>query len=379
MPNIIHSHLKKLPKPVLVILVVVLVLLLVNIFFRAYAAIHLKQQTVRDEFPLVSTVTAKSVGGTEQFTLPGDVKAWHDATIYARTDGYIKKWYVDIGSKVKKGDLLAVIETPELDAQLRQAEADLNTAIANNKLAQITSKRWVNLLKTESVSKQEVDEKVNSAAALEALVLASQANVNRLTELVNFERVVAPFDGIITARHTDLGALINQGSAGNVSLFEIAQINPLRVYVKIPQTYAGRITPNMAVNLKFAEQPGKEFSAQLIQTAHAIDPKTRTLLAQFKVNNAKELLLAGGYTEVLFTLKMAADTVRIPVEALLFQAAGMQVAIVDKNNHVQLRSIKITRDFGAEVEVQSGIKPGEKIILYPPDSVIDGEQVRVAS
>lgn len=203
MSKAIHSHLKKIPKPLIIILGLVLIFLLLNIGFRIYAAIHLKQQTIKNELPLVATITAKSIGGTEQFILPGNVKAWHDATIYARTNGYIKKWYVDIGSKVKKGDLLAIIETPELDAQLKQAQADLNTAIANNKLAQITSKRWQNLVKTQSVSQQEVDEKVNTAAALEALVIASQANVNRLTELVNFERVIAPFDGIITARHTD--------------------------------------------------------------------------------------------------------------------------------------------------------------------------------
>ncbi|RUR06441.1 efflux RND transporter periplasmic adaptor subunit [Legionella sp. km772] len=378
MSKTIHSHLKKIPKPLIIILSVVLIFLLLNIGFRIYAAMHLKQQTINNELPSVAIITAKSIGGTEQFILPGNVKAWHEATIYARTNGYIKKWYVDIGSKVKKGDLLALIETPELDAQLKQAQADLNTAIANNKLAQITSKRWRNLVKTQSVSQQEVDEKVNNAAALEALVIAAQANVNRLTQLVNFERVIAPFDGIITARHTDLGALIDQGSTGNVPLFEIAQINPLRVYVKIPQNYSSSITPKMTVRLKFAEHPGKEFSAQLIETAHAIDPQTRTLLAQFKVNNDRELLLSGGYTEVLFTLKMPPNAIRIPVEALLFQAAGMQVAILDKNNRVQLRSINITRDFGDEVEIRTGVKPGEKVILYPPDSVLNGEEVRVS-
>lgn len=378
MSKTLHTQLKKIPKPLIFIFIVVFIFILINVVFRIYAHLNLKQQTIKNELPLVATITAKAVGGTEQFILPGNVKAWHEATIYARTNGYIKKWDVDIGSKVKKGDLLAVIETPELDAQLKQAEADLNTAIANSKLAQISSKRWQNLIKTQSVSQQEVDEKVNSAAALKALVIAAQANVNRLQELVNFERVIAPFDGIITARHTDLGALINQGSTGNVPLFEIAQINPLRIYVKIPQNYSARITPKMSVNLKFAEHPGQKFAAQLIETAHAIDPTTRTLLAQFKVDNKKGLLLAGGYTEVLFTLKMPADAIRIPVEALLFQAAGMQVAILDKNNHVQLRAINITRDFGDEVEIQTGIKSGEKIILYPPDSILNGQEVRVS-
>ena len=379
MPNTSHSHLKKIPKPVGIILIVLLLLLIINISLRVYDSIQLNKQTIADETSLVSTMIVKAEGGVEQLILPGNVKAWHDATIYARTDGYVKEWYVDIGSHVKKGQLLAKIETPELDAQLRQAEADLNTAIANNKLAQSTSKRWINLLKTESVSKQEADEKSSAAAALEALVVASTANVNRLKELVSFERVLAPFDGVITARHTDIGALIDKGSVNNTPLFEMAQTNPLRVYVKIPQNYASRITPKMSVNLRFSEHPGQEFSAQLIQTAKAIDPATRTLLAQFKVNNSKELLLAGGYTEAIFSLPTSPNAVLIPVDTLIFQAAGLQIAVLDKNHKVELRSITINRDFGAEVEILSGLKPGEEIIIYPPDSIVNGEQLRVAS
>jgi RND family efflux transporter MFP subunit len=378
MPNHNQSMLSKIPKPVQIILILVLALLAVNIISRIHSSIQLRKQTIADEEPLVSVMTTKAETGVEQIVLPGNVKAWHDATIYARTSGYIKEWYVDIGSHVKKGQLLAVIETPELDAQLRQAKADLKTAIANNKLAQITAKRWLNLLKTESVSKQEADEKTSTAAALEALVVASTANVNRLKELVSFERVIAPFDGVITARHTDIGALINQGSVNTTPLFEIEQTNPLRIYVKIPQNYAAQITSNMKVNLRFAEHPGQEFSAQLIETAQAIDPSTRTLLAQFKVNNSKELLLAGGYTEVLFSLTIPPNTILIPVNTLLFQAAGLQIAVVNSNNQVDLRTISISRDLGDNVEIRSGIKPGEQVIIYPPDAIVNGQKVRIA-
>lgn len=371
-----HYYWKKLPKSVVAILLILLLFILA-IFFRINASLNLKKQTKNNELPFVSVITVKADQGTELLVLPGNVRAWHEATIYARTNGYIKKWYVDIGHEVKKDQLLAEIETPELDAQLRQAEADLNTAYANNKLAQITAKRWVNLLKSDSVSKQEADEKINTAAAQQALVDAAQANVSRLQELVNFEKVIAPFAGVITARHTDVGSLITQGSTGNVPLFEIAQINPLRVYVEVPQNYASFITPSMNVTLRFTEYPGKDFSAQLIQTAKAINPTTRTLLAQFQVNNDKGLLLAGGYTEVRLSLPLK-NSVRIPANTLLFQAAGMQVVVLNEDNRVHLKPVTISRDFGDSVEIKSGLKPGERILVYPPDSIVDGEKVRVA-
>ena len=367
-------------KRLIVIIALICLLVLIVIILRIYAAIALRNQTYANEFPLVSTISAKQVEGTEKIVLPGTVQAWHEATIYARTSGYIKKWYVDIGSHVTSGELLAVIETPELDAQLRQAEADLNTAIANNNLAQSTAKRWINLLKTDSVSKQETDVTISNAAALKAVVISSRANVDRLKELVGFERVIAPFDGTITSRTTDIGALINAGSSTTgVELFKIAQINPLRVYVKIPQNYTSQITPKMKVSMSFAEHPGQKFPATLIDTAQAIDPLTRTLLAEFKAENNKGELLPGGYTEVSFSLPVMPQTILLPVNTLLFRSEGLQVATLDKNHHVVLKSIKISRDFGSEVEIESGIKPGEQIIVNPPDSLTNGEQVRVAS
>lgn len=357
-----------------------LFIVLILIILRVQAAIALRQRTQAAAVTVVATITAKQDAGADKFILPGNVWAWHEAPIFARTDGYIKQWYVDIGRHVKAGDLLAEIETPELNAQKRQAAADLKTAIANSKLAQSTAKRWVNLLKTDSVSKQETDEKVSSAQALQAAMISAKANLDRLTELVGFERVTAPFDGVITARATDIGALINSGSSVTAKpLFRIAQTNPLRIYVKVPQNYSARITPELAVSLHFAEHPGQVFSAKLLDTAKAIDPSTRTLLAQFTAENKDEVLLPGGYTEVWFSLPLPPQTVRIPVNTLLFRAQGLQVATVDKDNQIVLKSVTINRDFGAEVEIATGVTPGERIVINPPDSIANGEVVRVVS
>ena len=377
----IHSQLnEKQKKRLIIVLSTLCLLVLIVISLRIYASIVLRKETNANLLPTVTVIAAPQVTGSEHIILPGNVEAWHEATIYARTNGYIKKWYVDIGSHVKKGDLLAIIETPELDAQYRQAQAELNTAIANNNLAQSTAKRWLHLLKTDSVSKQEADEKVSSAAALKAVVISAQANVDRLKELVGFERVMAPFDGVITSRTTDIGSLINAGSSStSVALFKLSQTNPLRVYVKIPQNYTSRIKAKMTVNLSFAEHPGQVFPAKLVETAQAIDPDTLTLLAQFSAENKEGLLLPGGYTEVAFNLPVLPQTIRLPVNTLLFRAEGLQVATLDKDNRVVLKSITISRDFGSEVEVQSGIKPGERIIINPPDSIVNGEQVQVVS
>lgn len=298
----IHTHLQN-PKHrrVLMGLSVFLMILLIIFFMRIAAAIRLRNETIANALPVVKVITAQQEKGIDRIILPGNVQAWHDSPIYARTNGYVKKWYVDIGSRVKKGDLLAVIETPELDAQERQARADLKTAIANNKLAQITAKRWRYLLKTESVSKQETDEKVLTAVALDAAVFASKANLQRLQALVGFERVIAPFDGVITDRATDIGDLIDSGSSSSLPpLFRIAQTSPLRIYVKIPQYYSTRIRPNMTVKLHFTEHPKQTFTAKLYQTAHAIDPKTRTLLAQFTTPNKSGELLPGLYGGLVY-------------------------------------------------------------------------------
>lgn len=355
-----------------------LLLLLMIIISRIYAAIMLRNMTKEAAVTTVSVMIAKEECGTEQLLLPGNVLAWHEAPVYARTNGYIKKWYVDIGSRVKMGDLLAEIETPELDAQARQAAADLNTAIANNNLAQTTAKRWLNLVKTDFVSKQAADEKVSAAQALEAAMISARENLDRISELVRFKQIVAPFDGMITARATDIGDLINAGSSTTAKpLFRIAQTAPLRIYVKIPQNYSSRLQADMSVSLHFAEYPQHEFSAKLLDTAHAIDPGSRTLLAQFSTENKDGLLLPGAYTEVRFSFPIPEQSIRLPVNTLLFQAAGLQVAVVDKNNKIILKSVTIKRDFGSRVEIATGISPGEQIVLNPPDAISNGETVHI--
>lgn len=365
---------------ILIAVCLILLLAFIIIFFRVQAKMRLRVDTNAQAVPVVATLITKSGPLTEKIVLPGKVQAWHEATIYARTNGYIRNWYVDIGSRVKEGDLLAIIEAPEVNAQLHQAEADLHTAIANKDLADITAKRWLHLLKSDSVSKQEADEKVSNLKATTAIVNSAQANRNRLRDWVSYERVIAPFDGTISLRAIDIGSLINAGSGNNVfPLFHIVQSNPIRVYVQIPQTYVSNIKPDMKVNLHFTEYPGKTFPAKLYKTADAIDVNSLTLLAQFWADNPKNELLPGGYTEVHFNMPLSPKLIRLPVNTLLFRAEGLQVGVVDKNNKVVLRSVTVSRDFGNEVEVSTGLDIGERVILNPPDALIAGQEVKLAS
>ena len=358
---------------------IILVIALIGIGMRVVSFNKLKNQTKDQAVPIVSTIKANLDSGIEEIILPGNVQAWHEATIYARTNGYIKKWLVDIGIKVKKGELLAIIETPEVDAQLRQAQADLKTAIANYELAKSTAIRWTTLLKTDSVSKQETDEKVSAEKSLNAIVNSTKANRDRLQDLVSFNRIVAPFDGVITSRTTDIGSLIDAGSNAPVPLFHIVQSNRLRVYVNVPQNYSSKIVPKMIVDLEFAEHPGKNFPAKLIQTAKAINPTTRTLLSEFEVNNDQYILMPGSYTQVHLKLPKDKNNIKLPVNTLLFRAEGLQVATLPSDGKVVLKSVTIARDFGNVVEINSGIKAGDVIIINPPDSLETGQVVHVAT
>lgn len=360
---------------IIVILIMILVAIL-GIVYRVIANRKLRQQTHQQAVLSVAVIKATSESTNEEVVLPGNVTAWHDATIYARTNGYLINWQVDIGAKVKSGDLLATISTPEVDAQLRQTEADLVTAQANYNIAHTTAIRWRNLLKTDSVSKQETDEKNSAEQSTAAIVTSTRANRDRLADLVSYERVIAPFDGIITSRTTDIGRLINAGS-GTVPLFRLVQANRLRVYVKIPQYYSPSISSDLIVKLYFTEHPGKVYSAKLFDTAKAIDPISRTLLAEFTMDNSNYELLAGGYTEVHLILPVNKNFVRLPVNTLIFRSQGMQIATIDNDSKALLKSISIGRDFGDQVEVVAGITPGERIILNPPDSLFTGEKVRV--
>lgn len=357
----------------------VIIMVLVIFTMRAFAAWHLKRNTIANAVPLVRVIHAQKSAGVEKIYLPGFVMPWHGANVYARAKGYLKFWYVDIGFHVHKGDVLAVIDRPELDAQLQQAEAYLKYATAQNDLAQITAKRWVNLLKTDSVSKQATDDKTYGAASLAATMFQARANFDKLKAYVNFEAVVAPFDGVITSRQTDIGDLINIGSNPSEAqpLFQIVQSDRLRLYVNVPQTYSTKIKPNLTVKLRFQEHPGRVFTGKLMKTAENIDGVLQTLQAEFWVDNRDGTLFPGGYTMVEIPVLHEADSVILPVNTLIFQAAGLQIATVDSQNRVVLKNIDISTDFGKKVRVDSGIQPGECIIINPPDSLYAGQQVKV--
>jgi RND family efflux transporter MFP subunit len=357
---------------------VLLILLAVwGIVSRILEEHHLQKETDDLAIPTVNVVQAKKSPDSEELVLPGNVQANYEAPIYARTSGYLKQWYTDIGTPVKAGQVLADIDTPEVDDQLRQAHADLKTAEANSALADSTAKRWKALLATDSVSKQETDEKVGDAQAKAAMVASSKANVARLQQLEGFKHVVAPFDGVVTARETDIGALINAGSGQGPELFRVADKSKLRIYIQVPQNYASVIRPDTPVQLAFAEHPGRTFEAKMARTAQALDPAARTLLVQLEADNTKGELLPGGLTEVHLKSPPGNPSVRLPASALLFRAEGLRVATVD-GDHAKLHPVTIGRDFGKEVEVLTGVEAGQNVILDPPDSLSDDEQVRIA-
>jgi RND family efflux transporter MFP subunit len=345
---------------------------------RIMARDALAKDTERDAVPTVNTVSANRSDLGENLVLPGTVQAFVEAPIFARTSGYLKVWYTDIGSEVKKGQLLAELETPEVDQQLAQAEADLETAQANATLSSSTNKRWQGLLETQSVSKQDADEKAGDSAAKKAAVDSAAANVRRLHDLESFKRVVAPFDGVITARNTDIGALINAGQSSGTELFRMADTHKLRIYVQVPESYAAAAKPGMQAELLFSEQPNKKYTATTVRTSNALDPTLRTLQVELQLDNASHEVFPGAYAEVHFKLGGNAESLRLPANTVLFRAAGLQVATVDAQNKIKLKSIVQGRDFGATIEILSGIETNDKVVVNPPDSIIDGVPVRVA-
>jgi RND family efflux transporter MFP subunit len=329
--------------------------------------------------PTVVVALAKPGAPAQEIILPGNIQAFVDAPIYARTNGYLKHWYFDIGAHVRQGALLADIESPEIDQQLSQAEADLNTSQANVKLSQITADRFSGLIKADAVSQQDTDNAVNGLAAQQSMVKSAQANVDRLKQLVGFEKVYAPFDGVITARNTDIGQLIDSGSSGGVArqLFQIAAVNRLRVFISVPQIYSQAAAPGLIADLTFAEMPGRHFPGKLVRTAGAIDPTSRTLNVEVDVDNAKGELLPGAYAQVHLKLKDGAPTLIVPISALLFRSEGLRIAIAKPDNTAALLPITLGRDFGDSAEVTTGLTSDERVITNPPDSVIDGEKLNV--
>lgn len=362
-----------------------LVLLVVALGLGAWGEISrvldrnaLGRETARHALPSVVTTTANRSDVGEDLVLPGTVQAFVEAPIYARTNGYLKSWRTDIGTEVKKGQLLAEIDTPEVDQQLSQAEADLETARANANLSSSTNRRWQGLLSTESVSRQDADEKAGDAAAKKAAVDSAAANVARLRDLESFKHVVAPFDGIVTARNTDIGALINAGQSAGSELFRVADIKKLRIYVQVPEAYAAVTKPGLEAQLKFTEQPNKTFVARVVSTSNALDPSLRTLQVQLLLDNLNGDVLPGAYAEAHFKLTGNAESLRLPANTVLFRAAGLQVATVDAASRVKLKSIVQGRDFGNTIEVLSGIAADDRVVVNPPDSITDGASVRIA-
>jgi RND family efflux transporter MFP subunit len=351
----------------------------VGIHHRTEAEVALAGDTSEDSAPTVDVVYPKTDAADQTLVLPGQTMAYTDAPIYARTNGYLKRWYFDIGAQVRQGELLAEIETPELDQQLRQARAELVTAEANTKLAGITAQRTASLLKTQSVSMQERDNAAGAYAAGQATVASRQADVARLEEMVSYEKVYAPFDGVITARNTDVGHLINAGAGTpGAELFHMAATKTLRIYVAVPEAYAPSMQVGATPTVTLDEYPGEDFHGTLVRTDKSINQASRTLLVEVDVDNAAGKLLPGAYTFVHFALPGRKETVTIPANTLLFRSEGLRVGVV-RSGKAELVPITIGRDYGDRVEVLSGLNHTDQVIVNPSDSLISGTAVRLSS
>jgi RND family efflux transporter MFP subunit len=353
-------------------------LLVSGILSRVKARTALRSETAQAAVTAVSVVSPERTTLAQEIILPGNVQPFITSPIYSRTNGYLQKWYVDIGAQVMQGQLLAVIETPEVDQQVEQSLSNLNTAKANLALAEITKNRYETLLKAHAVSQQDVDNAVGTYNANKAIVEASQANVKQLQALQSFEKIYAPFDGVVTARNTDIGDLINSGSSGGVKtdLFHIAQPGKLRVYVNVPEEYSQGIKTGMTAELALAEFPGRRFQGKLVRTADAINMTTRTLLIEIDVDNPTGTLLTGSYAEVHLKVPTQASSYLLPVNALIFRSEGLQVGIVN-DGKVALTTVTPGHDFGNKIEVVSGLKANDQVIINPPDSIVSGQAVQI--
>lgn len=374
---------------VVVILVIAVVLGVLGILRRKHSGTELEKYTAASAAPPVALEVPKLQQDAAEIVLPGNMQAYTLAPIYARTTGYVKAWYHDIGSRVRKGELLAVIETPELDQQLASAKADLATAIQNANLAKITADRYKDLIGSNAVSQQDTDNAVSQLQARNSEVASASATVRRLEELVSFERVVAPFDGVITARNLDIGQLISASgstttpgsgtTSGNKQIFDISAINTLRVFVNVPQVYAPDAKKGVTATLTLPQYPGKIFKGTLVRTANAVDPISRTLLAEVDVENRSGELLPGSYTQVHLNVSRAAPALIVPVGAIILKSDGLNVATVDRDNRAHILRVTPGRDLGSAMEILSGLEPGQAVITNPPDSLTENEEVRVVT
>jgi RND family efflux transporter MFP subunit len=364
---------------ILFVVVIVLVILGAFTLFQRHTQYQaLAKETETLAIPTVAVIHASVESAEEDLVLPGAMQAYVESPIYARTNGYLKRWYHDIGSRVRQGDLLADIDTPEVDQQLSQARADLNTSQANANLSKITATRYQELIKTDGVSKQEVDNAVGDLEAKVANVKSAEANVRRLEELESFKHIYAPFSGVITKRSVDTGTLINAGNGGaSQELFVLAQTDPIRVYVSVPEAYAPSIRAGLGAYLELTQYPGQKFQGKVVRTAESIDPGTRTLLTEVDVPNHTGALLPGGYAQAHLQVKVTGARLAVPVNALIFRSEGLRAIVVDANHKAHLRAITVGRDYGTTLEVLQGLAASDWIVLNPADSLDDGQEVRV--
>lgn len=359
----------------IVVAIVVVGLAVYGIWKRHHNDAVLADTTQRDAAPTVLALPAKAGAPVDTFVLPGNVTAWSDAPLYARTSGYLTKWYYDIGARVKKGALLAEISTPELDQQVAQAEADLNTAQTNAGNARNQAERYKGLVTSDAVSQQDTETFVTQAASTSSAVKSAQANVARLKQLQGFEKLYAPFDGVVTARNVDNGQLITEGGANE--LFHIQSLGTLRVYTNVPEVYTSSIKRGQKVQLTFPQFPNRKFEGKLVRTSDAIDPTNRTLLIEIDVDNRKGELMPGALAQVHFKAQAVGQTFIVPAAALIFRRDGMRVGTIVNGNTAHLVPVTIGQDNGATVEVIAGIGPNDRIIQDPPDSLIEGEKLQV--
>ena len=362
------------------VLLAVIAVLGFEIRSRVNAAANLRAATSQMAVPSVSVVLPKLTAPAQEIVLPGNIQPYISSPIYARTDGYLKKWYFDIGAHVKAGDLLAIIQTPEVDEQLAQARSTLATAQANLELSQVTRDRYTSLLKKHAVAQQDVDNAAGAYTANKAIVDSDNANVRHYEALVSFEKVYAPFDGVITARNTDIGDLINSGSSTSprTDLFDISQTRTLRVYVNVPEEYSQAVKPGeTAADVTLAEFPGKRFPGKLVRTSDSINTTTRTLLTEVDLDNPGGTLFSGSYAEVHLKVQAQNSTFLLPVSALIFRGDKLQVGVV-KSGHAVVTDVTPGHDFGDQIEIVAGLAPNDQVIVNPSDSLVSGQSVKVA-
>jgi len=338
----------------------------------------LAKETERLAIPTVGVIKPATEPASDELVLPAQLQAYVESAIFSRTNGYLLRWNKDIGSKVKKGELLAEIDTPEVDQELSQAKAAQQQTEAQLQLARSTAERWANLRKTDSVSQQEADQQASAYSQATANTAAAEANVRRLQQLESFKHVYSPISGVITRRNTDVGAQITAGSSGTgKELFDVAQVDPLRVFVSVPQTNAPSIRAGLPAHIELREYPGQKFNGKVVRTADSIDPATRTLLTEIDVPNPDGRLLPGSYAEVHFAVPVQITHLSIPVNAVLFRPEGPRVAVVGSDHKVHLKAISIGRDYGTKVEILGGLDPSDQIVVNPADSLEDGQQVNI--